>query len=86
MQKGDPERDAAQLLKEVWGETWGDASLPIDPIVIAGRLGVPVLAAALAANRSGALVKRRYEEPVIYLNHEDAPTRRRSTCAHELGH
>jgi len=34
----------------------------------------------------GALVKQPGQDPTIFLNEDDSPTRKRFTCAHEIGH
>jgi len=75
------EKAAVELLDECW-----DGSLPIDPVRIAKSLGVKVLDTYLKQNVSGALVKKQGEDPSIVLNAEDSTTRKRFTCAHELGH
>ncbi len=75
------EKAAVELLDECW-----DGSLPIDPVRIAKSLGVRVLDIYLKQNVSGALVKKQGEDPSIVLNAEDSTTRKRFTCAHELGH
>lgn len=77
----EAERAAAAVLRELW-----DEQLPVDPIRIARGLGIGVRVAWLAADWSGALVKRRGEAPEILLNEDHSRTRQRFTCAHELGH
>jgi Zn-dependent peptidase ImmA (M78 family) len=59
---------------------------PIDPVRIAKSLGVKVLDVYLKRDVSGALMKKQEEDPSILLNAEDSTTRKRFTCAHELGH
>jgi Zn-dependent peptidase ImmA (M78 family) len=75
------EKEAVELLDECW-----DGNLPIDPVLIAKSLGVKVLDVYLSKDVSGALVKKQGEDPSILLNAEDSTTRKRFTCAHELGH
>lgn len=76
------EKDAIELLEEAW-----DGELPVDPVRIAKSLGVEVLDVSLKKDVSGALVKKEEEtDPSILLNAEDSRTRKRFTCAHELGH
>jgi Zn-dependent peptidase ImmA (M78 family) len=77
----DPAQDAQRLLGDVWGH-----DLPVDPVRIAGSLGIRVIRATLDADMSGALVKELGKDPVILLNAGDSPNRQRFTCAHELGH
>lgn len=76
------ERDAQELLTQVWGTR----PLPVDPIYIARELGLDVYVADLAPGWSGALMKRAYEDPQIYLHRDDHPNRQRFSAAHELGH
>ena len=73
--------DAAKLLKAAWNGT-----IPVDPVAIARAAGLRVLDAELDEKTLGALVKNPGEDPVILLNQNDSPNRRRFTCAHELGH
>jgi Zn-dependent peptidase ImmA (M78 family) len=76
------EKDAIELLEETW-----DGELPVDPVRIAKELGVEVLGVSFKKDVSGALVKKEGEtDPTILLNKEDGRTRKRFTCAHELGH
>lgn len=75
------EKVAVELLDECW-----DGNLPIDPVRIAKSLGVKVLDVYLNKDVSGALVKKPEQDPSILLNAEDSTTRKRFTCAHELGH
>jgi Zn-dependent peptidase ImmA (M78 family) len=75
-------RDANKLLDEVWRD-----GIPVDPVVVARLAGLRVLEdASLDSNILGALIKEPQEEPVIMLNANDPPNRRRFTCAHEIGH
>jgi Zn-dependent peptidase ImmA (M78 family) len=86
----NPESDAQQLLRTVWApETESDGAqvpLPVDPFVIAQKLGIKAYAAGLDEGISGMLVKRAGEDAEIYVHASDSPNRRRFTCAHELGH
>jgi Zn-dependent peptidase ImmA (M78 family) len=84
----DPESDAGQILRTVWAPDSDEAPvpLPVDPFVIAQKLGIKAYAAGLDEGISGMLVKRAGEDPEIYVHVSDSPNRRRFTCAHELGH
>lgn len=84
----NPESDAQQILKTVWAPDSDGAPirLPVDPFVIAQKLGIKAYAAGLDEGISGMLVKRAGEDPEIYVHASDSPNRRRFTCAHELGH
>ena len=82
------ESDARQVLATTWapGSDGVPILLPVDPFVIAQKLGIKAYAAALDKGISGMLVKRAGEDPEIYVHSSDSPNRRRFTCAHELGH
>lgn len=82
-----PRSAALSLLEEHWTDDDGKVNFPVDPVVIAQRLGTQVIRAKLEADVSGLLVKEP-DEPAarIYLNGEDNEGRQRFTCAHELGH
>ncbi|HMH47759.1 MAG TPA: ImmA/IrrE family metallo-endopeptidase [Solirubrobacteraceae bacterium] len=74
--------DANKLLDEVWRN-----GIPVDPVVVARLAGLRVLEdASLDSNILGALIKEPHQEPLIMLNANDHPNRRRFTCAHEIGH
>jgi Zn-dependent peptidase ImmA (M78 family) len=77
----DPTKDAEALLADAWS---GD--LPIDPVRIARSLGMKVVDAYLEPDVSGAIVKQPEQDPIILLNANDSPNRKRFTCAHEIGH
>jgi Zn-dependent peptidase ImmA (M78 family) len=83
-----PESDARQILTTAWATDRDGVSipLPVDPFVIAQKLGIKAYAASLDDGISGMLVKRAGEDPEIYVHAADSPNRRRFTCAHELGH
>jgi Zn-dependent peptidase ImmA (M78 family) len=76
------EKDALELLEESW-----DGELPVDPVRIAKDLGLEVIGVSFKKDVSGALVKKEGEaDPTILLNKQDGRTRKRFSCAHELGH
>ncbi len=77
-----PKSAASGILRDVWK----DRGYPVDPVWIARHLGLNVIEAGLQPEVSGALVKKPDEDPVIVLNANDSLTRKRFTCAHELGH
>ena len=80
-----PTHNAAHEADRIRATVWGD-SFPVDPVLIARRLGIDVKEAYLSPNVSGALIKQLGEDPAILLNSNDHPNRQRFTCAHELGH
>lgn len=79
--KQEAAKDAAKLLKAVWGR-----AIPVDPVAIARAAGLRVLDASLDENTLGALVKQPGQDPTIIINESDSDNRKRFTCAHELGH
>jgi len=64
----------------------GRISLPINPYAIAESMGIKVYLTRLDPGTAGQLVKRRGQDPEIYLNESDSDNRQRFTCAHEIGH
>jgi Zn-dependent peptidase ImmA (M78 family) len=82
------ESDARAVLITAWAPDSDGVPipLPVDPFVIAQKLGIKAYAADLDRGISGMLVKRAGEDPEIYVHSSDSPNRRRFTCAHELGH
>ncbi len=82
----EAERDARELREDVRRRDSRVAQLPVDPIRIAGALGIEVFTARMRAGVSGTLSKTAGEDPTIYLNRYDSENRQRFTCAHELGH
>jgi IrrE N-terminal-like domain len=82
------EDDAQQILTTVWAPASNgpEIPVPVDPFVIAKKLGIKAYTAGLDAGVSGMLIKRPGEDPEIYVHASDSPNRQRFTCAHELGH
>lgn len=64
---------------------FGIAEAPIDPVLIAEKLGVLVVPQDMPDDVSGMLL-RRGDEQVIGVNQKHHENRRRFTVAHELGH
>lgn len=65
---------------------WKDRGFPVDPVIIAKELGVEVIETELPPEVSGALLKEAGKSPWIAVHRSDVVTRKRFTCAHELGH
>lgn len=81
-----PEVEAQQLLDSAWRAHDGTLPLPVDPIVISRKLGIAVFEGDMKPNLSGRIVKESGADPRIVINKTDSFTRKRFTCAHELGH
>lgn len=80
-------REAAEKAAEtVIEQSWDSANIPVNPVEIAKRMGLRVYEAQLPGNVSGLLKREEGGDPEIYLDIDDGVTRRRFTCAHELGH
>ena len=77
-----PEKAARGILDQFWG----DRLAPVDPVTISRQMGLDVQQAQLPDEISGALFKSAGKDPVIYIEERDSRSRRRFTCAHELGH
>ena len=75
-------RSATALLQTVWI----DRGFPVDPVWIAGKLGVTVIETELPEAVQGSLVKDLHKDPVIMLNQLDEQAQRRFNCAHKIGH
>lgn len=71
---------AFDVLKKYW-----DFKLPVDPKLIAQKMGIEVQESGPDARESGHY---RYREgsPVITFNPRESEVRRRFTIAHEIGH
>lgn len=77
--------EATQAALKVLTDHWGD-SVPVDPAVVARKMGMEVSDAYLDPDVAGAIEKRAGAPAHIYLSSTDHPNRRRFTCAHEIGH
>jgi len=77
--------DPARIAEEIRSEIWGDG-FPVDPVKIAKELDIRVVGAELPENVSGAIIKKKNKDTVIILHSDDSVSRRRFSCAHELGH
>ncbi|WAS96392.1 ImmA/IrrE family metallo-endopeptidase [Nannocystis punicea] len=62
-------------------------SLPVNPVVLANKLGIRVMRAFFSEENFSGLIARRSEAgTTILVNEKDHPIRQRFTIAHELGH
>ena len=74
-------KDAARVLEE----SWGDKGFPVDPVRIARSMGLSVFTSQLGNDTWGMIIGSDNGAD-IYLDKDQAPTRMRFSCAHELGH
>lgn len=72
---------AEELLRQA-----GTFSAPVDVESIAQNLGLVISPEPFEGDMSGCLVRRSGARPVIGVNSTHAPTRKRFTIAHEIGH
>lgn len=73
--------DAASVIDVFWDETF-----PVDPIAIARRAGLSVFDAQLGEDTWGMIIGNGDGSADIYLDLDQGATKRRFSCAHELGH
>lgn len=74
------QQDAENVRRDHW-----DGTFPVDPIVIAQRMGVTPYLSSLG-DTSGLIVRPANEPAKIYINQFESKARQRFTCAHEIGH
>jgi Zn-dependent peptidase ImmA (M78 family) len=75
------EQKAAEVLREN-----GLESIPIDPVVLANRLGMAVHNAKFSDDNIVGMIAKRDDQVTMLINQADPPFRKRFTIAHELGH
>lgn len=75
------EEKADQLRKEL-----GISKIPVDPVLIANKLGIKVNLAAFNEDNIAGIIVRRGATKSILVRYGDPPTRMRFTIAHEIGH
>jgi Zn-dependent peptidase ImmA (M78 family) len=81
MTKKEIETRAAEVLHQ-----HGLYSIPIDPVVLANRVGIKVHNAKFWVEGISGVVTKRGTMIQLLVNQEDTPARKRFTIAHELGH
>jgi len=75
------EQRAADILRE-----HGLESIPVDPVVLANRLGMAVHNAKFSDDNIVGMIAKRGDQVMLLVNQADPPFRKRFTIAHELGH
>ena len=81
-----PSRNAKVAAENALATYWKEWIFPVDPVVIAQKIGISVKQADLPSEISGALIRRKGQDPTIFIDRRDSMSRRRFTCAHEIGH
>lgn len=81
MKKADIEKLAHQTLIE-----HGMLSIPVDPVVLANRLGIRVSNAVFSDTSLSGMIAKRGDKKSLLVNDNDSIERKRFTIAHELGH
>ena len=61
-------------------------SIPVDPVVLANRLGIKVNNAKFSEPSLAAMLAKRGSSVWILLDESGSPARKRFSIAHELGH
>lgn len=74
--------EAARMEAEKLAERYGTN----DPYELCRHLDIAVYETPMPDGSSGMIVKREGENAEIFIESDDAATRRRFTAAHELGH
>jgi Zn-dependent peptidase ImmA (M78 family) len=75
------EKRAADVLREHRLD-----SIPVDPVVLANRLGISVHNAKFSDDSIVGMIAKRGDQVTLLVNQADPPYRKRFTIAHELGH
>jgi Zn-dependent peptidase ImmA (M78 family) len=79
--RAEVERQAVDVLRQ-----HGLYSLPIDPVLLANKLGIKVNNAKFADESIASLIAKRGTISRILVEQSDLPYRKRFSIAHELGH
>lgn len=77
---------AEEAAQKVLGTVWKSRSFPVDPAWIASQLGIKVIETELPEEVSGAIIKKKNQDPIVVISKADSKNRQRFSCAHELGH
>src|ERR1700730_12845762 len=85
-------RRAASAARQLLHQRPDRGTLPIDVEAIAHRLGIEIVdrvfddTLEFPLSNASALLLRRHGRAICVVNREHAPTRRRFSIAHEIGH
>jgi Zn-dependent peptidase ImmA (M78 family) len=75
------EQKARDILRQHGLET-----IPINPVLLANKLGIKVNNAKFSDDSISAMIARRGENILLLVAQDDPPFRKRFSIAHELGH
>jgi len=75
------EKRAADVLRQ-----HGLYSIPVDPVILANRVGIKVHNAKFSDEALSGMIAKRGNAVTMLVNQSDVPYRKRFTIAHELGH
>jgi Zn-dependent peptidase ImmA (M78 family) len=64
----------------------GMFSIPVDPVLLANRLGMVVSNAVFSESSISGMIAKRKGRDTLLVNDNDSPVRKRFTIAHEIGH
>lgn len=81
LSRAEIERRADEVLR-----THGLQSIPLDPVVLANRLGISVNNAKFSDDSLVGMIAKQGDAVTLLVNATDPPYRKRFTIAHELGH
>ncbi len=81
LSRAEVERKAKEVLK-----AHGLQTIPVDPVVLANRLGIVVNNAKFSDDQLVGMIAKREGTTTLLVNADDPPFRKRFTIAHELGH
>jgi Zn-dependent peptidase ImmA (M78 family) len=79
------QQDIEQRAKEVL-RSHGLNTIPVDPVVLAHRLGIEVFNAKFSDENIVGMIARQGPKVTVLVNQSDPPYRKRFTIAHEIGH
>jgi Zn-dependent peptidase ImmA (M78 family) len=81
MTKAEIQRQARETLQR-----HGLYSIPVNPVVVAGKLGVRPLHAVFSEAKYSGLTAKRGDDVQVLIRQGDSLVRKRFTIAHELAH
>ena len=80
-----PQHEIERRVEEVL-RTHGMEHIPVNPVILAHRLGIQVLNAKFYDSTVVGMIVKEGSNITILVNEGDQPYRKRFTIAHEIGH